>query len=78
MLAVNDGDSVKQIRDYFEKEKFTFRPLRQKESATTEAYGVEAFPTNYVIDKDGKIVAGSLGWNEEKIRAALEKLLPEK
>ena len=33
-----------------------------------------AYPTNYLIDADGKIVWRSVGFNEEDLRAALAKL----
>ncbi len=83
VLAVNIMDPAEQIRDHFQKEKFTFRPLRLDKDnwkAVRAAWIKGTLPT-YVIDKDGKIVTGAEGWREAeklKIRAALEKLLPEK
>lgn len=78
VLAVNNGDTLEKIKEYFGKEKFTFRPVRQKASEISEAYKVSAYPTNYVIGPDGKIVEAVLGFEEEKIKAALEKLAPKK
>ena len=37
-------------------------------------YGVVATPTNYVLDKDGKVVAQIIGGDVEAIRAALAEL----
>ena len=42
--------------------------------AVFKQYGVQAFPTNYVLDQDGKVVWRGVGYDETAIRAALEKL----
>ena len=78
VLAVNSGDSVERIKEYFEKEKFTFRPVRQKENEIADAYGVGAYPTNYVIGKDGKVAFRTVGFDEEKLKETLEELAPRK
>ena len=38
-----------------------------------KAYGVQAYPTNYLIDADGKVLWRSLGFNEKALREALAK-----
>lgn len=78
VLAVNNGDAVENIKKYFEKGKFTFRPVRQKADEISKAYKVSAYPTNYVIGPDGKVAEAVVGFEEEKIKAALEKLAPKK
>ena len=40
------------------------------------AFGVVAYPTNYLIGPDGKIVFRATGFDETALRAALEKLAP--
>ena len=37
-------------------------------------YRVEAYPTNYILDNEGKVIFRSVGFSEEAIRAALKKL----
>ena len=37
-------------------------------------YGVKGYPSNYLLDSNGKIVFRSVGFDEEGIRAALAKL----
>ncbi len=49
-------------------------PRNTKDYAVFEDYGVMAYPTNYVLDSEGKVVYRSLGFDEKAIRAALEKL----
>jgi len=39
-----------------------------------KTYGVMAYPTNYVLGPDGKVVWRGVGFDEAAIRAALEKL----
>ena len=36
-----------------------------------KAYGVQAYPTNYLLGPDGKIVWRSVGFDEAGLRAAL-------
>ncbi len=55
VLAINLQDSKDQIRKYFEENKFTFTPLMQKSDEISKAYGVSAYPTNYLVGPDGKI-----------------------
>ena len=39
-----------------------------------EKYGVQGIPTNYVIDRSGKIIARFEGFDEEGIRKALARV----
>jgi hypothetical protein len=38
------------------------------------AYGVQAYPTNYPVDRNGVVVWRSAGFNEEALPEALAKL----
>ena len=42
--------------------------------ALGKAYGVKAYPTNYLVDPDGKIVWRGVGFDEPALRAALAKI----
>ena len=37
-------------------------------------YGVQAYPTNYVVDSKGKVVFRCVGFDEEGIKKALAQL----
>jgi hypothetical protein len=37
-------------------------------------FGVNGYPTNYLIDSNGKIAFRSIGYDESGLRAALAKL----
>ena len=67
------------IQKYVAENKFTFPIILagsggSGEYALAKSYGVEAYPTNYLVDADGKVVFRSVGFNEAGLKAALEKL----
>jgi len=70
-VAVNIGDEKQVIADYWKQQEFTFDAVRQDADEVSAAFGVKVYPTNFVIDGDGKIVYGAVGWNEDAIRKAL-------
>lgn len=79
IIAVNSGDSKETINSYFKKEKFTFlvgmdSEQGGKDYGVASKFGVQAYPTNYLLDESGKIVFRSLGFDEEGLIKALEKL----
>jgi hypothetical protein len=56
--------------------KFDFPIVRDKTAGNdvVSLYKVEAFPTNYVLDGNGKVVARFVGFDQAGIEAALKKL----
>lgn len=74
---MNRGDSKEQIRKYVTEGKFTF-PIVMGGSGEQytlgKAYGVKAYPTNYLVDAaTGKVLWRAIGFNEAGMRAALAK-----
>ncbi len=67
------GDDKDVIQKYWREKGFTMRPVRQQDSAVSDAFGVMAYPTNYLIGPDGKILWRGVGWNEAALRQALGK-----
>jgi hypothetical protein len=79
LIAINNGDSKDRINQYVKEGSFTFPigmggPRNTKDYQVFENYGVQAYPTNYVIGPDGKVVFRTIGFNEKGIREALAKL----
>jgi hypothetical protein len=79
LVAVNSGDSPKIISQYVKELNLTFPIGMDSEEGgkyygVADKYGVQAYPTNYVLDSSGKVVWRGVGFDEEGIRAALEKL----
>ena len=42
--------------------------------AVGRTYGVQAYPTNYLLDENGKIVWRGVGFDEQALRAAIDRL----
>lgn len=75
MIAINNGDSEDVINKYVTENSFTFKVgMPPKGYGIFGDYGVQAYPTNYLLDGDGKVVYRSVGFDEKGLKAALEKL----
>lgn len=62
VLAVEQGDSLGELREYVEDEQFTFMVLAGTD-AVAKSYNIYAYPTSFFIDADGvvrSIVVGSM------------------
>ena len=79
LVAINLGDSNEVINKYVKEGGFSF-PIVKGESSQTgsvfEKYGVQAFPTNYVLDSEGKVVFRAVGFNEE-VEEGMRKALAD-
>jgi hypothetical protein len=66
------------VSQYLKSNKFTFPVVISEDKGdgkdVVARYGVEAFPTNYVLDGRGRVVFRSTGFDEAGIRKALAKL----
>jgi hypothetical protein len=78
VLTLNASDSRATIRRYFESEGFDLKTglLEDTRTANTllRQYGVQAFPTNYLIGRDGKVVWRGVGFDEKALRKAIAGL----
>jgi hypothetical protein len=79
LIAVNNGDPVERINSYVKEGSFTFPivmggPQNAKNYEVFEKFGVQVYPTNYLLDSEGKVVYADIGFNEKAIREALDKL----
>ena len=70
-LCVNLQDEEKVIRDWWEEDGFTLQPVQQEGSVVSKAFGVKYYPTNFIINPEGKVVYRRVGWQEGEIREAL-------
>jgi hypothetical protein len=78
LIAVNSTDDRNTVSKYIAENKFAFvvgmEEVGSKHYKVSEKYGIQAYPTNYVIDPVGKVAYRSTGFDEPAIRKALEKL----
>jgi hypothetical protein len=78
LVAINGSDEKNVIQKYVTDNKFTFNIALAGKNAgaaydIAEKYGVQAYPTNYLLDPTGKVLFRSVGFNEQGLRSALEK-----
>lgn len=73
IVCVNIGDDADVINDYWKENEFSLTAVQQVGSKVSDAFGVMAYPTNYVIGKDGKVAWRGVGYNEDSIRSWLLK-----
>lgn len=70
-LAVNIGDDKDVIAQWWQDGKFSLRAVRQSGDEVSRAFGVQAYPTNYVVGPDGRVLYRGVGYDEQAIRKAL-------
>lgn len=76
LLAVDCGDTVETVKDFVAKQRYRFPiAMDRAEKSINGIYGVQAFPTTYVIGPDGKIIASSVGFDEKELSQTLSKAL---
>ena len=71
-LAINLGDEKEVIESWWKEGGFTLRAVKQEGGTLSTAFGVKAYPTNYVVGPDGKVLYRAVGYNEPALRRALE------
>ena len=81
ILGVNMGESEETVRHFLKtKVDVQFPILFDKEGTALKRWGVFAFPTSYVIDKEGKIryaIFGGVDWENKDILQKITYLLNE-
>ena len=78
MIAMNGMDEKDVIQKYVTENNFTFRIGMAKVKGAksydvAEQYGVQAYPTNYLIGSDGKVLWSAVGFDEAGLLAAMKK-----
>ena len=64
VLAVNMGETAEQVRAYIEKHRLSFPHVMDPEARAERAFGIQATPTNYLIDRRGHVVAAGMGYRD--------------
>jgi thiol-disulfide isomerase/thioredoxin len=78
IVAVNYRENRKTVDTFTEQFNLSFPVTLDPAGRINGLYGIEAFPTTFIIDREGKIVTrvvGSLNWNTPELFVAFETLL---
>ena len=78
VLAINIEEPRAKVAAWVRQAKVTVPILLDPTGRVTNAYGVTATPTTFLVGRDGKLVAKALGtkpWTGDKGRALLGLLL---
>ncbi len=80
ILGVNEGESPDEIRAFLKQVPVNFPILLDTDGEHLKPWQVFAFPTSYVVDKQGRLrlgLFGSIEWDSPETIAEIEKLLAE-
>lgn len=78
MLAVNVLEDAETARGFIEEEGFTYPVLLDTNGRVMIRYGVRAYPTTYIIDRDGYVLGvrpGFHDWGTDAMIASVRELL---
>jgi peroxiredoxin len=71
MIAINVQESDAQVKAFFEKLKLSFTTLMDGNGEVATGFAVNALPTTFVLDKEGRIVGAAIGPREWDSRASI-------
>ena len=76
VLTINSNEPkiVNQVRPYINKRKYKFEVSLDPSSKLAKQFGVNGFPTLFLVDKNGKIIHKSAGYSEGIEEEYLKKL----
>jgi peroxiredoxin len=63
ILAVSIDENTKDAVDFAAAQKLNFPVLLDPRQKIADAYEVEGIPTMFIVDKDGKIISGQIGYD---------------
>jgi thiol-disulfide isomerase/thioredoxin len=61
-VAVNSG-SDKKIDDFMKEHELTYRVINDSSGALAKKFGIDAYPTTLIYDKDGKLKFAEVGYS---------------
>ncbi len=80
ILAINLGEEVADIRRFLDSRPVNFPVLLDPGQSLPKRWKVFAFPTSYLLGRDGSIrysVAGAIDWAATPVRQAIDALLAQ-
>jgi peroxiredoxin len=78
MVAVDIMEEQPAVGAFIRKGNFAFPAAIDSDGKVSSAYGIQAVPATFVLDRDGAIILSAVGgrdWNTPEVAAAFETLL---
>ena len=78
MVAINtaeESDPVTKAREFKQRHGLTYPILIDADGAVRKAYAVYGFPTNALVDREGKIRYIGAGFDAASLDRALQELM---
>ena len=78
VVGVDVGETAAQMRAFLKRVDVAFPNLLDVEASAAARWNVHAFPTSFVIDRDGRIrygIVGALDWERAENMGPIEALL---
>ncbi|MCP4233400.1 MAG: TlpA family protein disulfide reductase, partial [Aestuariibacter sp.] len=78
ILTVNTGESSQRVKKFIEPFDINFAILLDENGKAVRDWRVYAFPSNFLIDKNGVIrygYRGALEWDSKEVLEIIETLL---
>ena len=78
MVAINSQETDAQVKSFFDKYKLSFTALLDSSGEVGTWFDVNAFPTTFVLDKQGRIIGRAIGpreWDSQASVALFDHLI---
>jgi len=80
ILAVDVEESKSKVWRFKKLLNITFTTLLDSKGTVIKDWGIQIYPTSYLIDSEGHIrygVQGALEWDNEEVKQLIETLMPK-
>jgi thioredoxin-related protein len=77
---VDMGESAEQVKAYVAKHRLSFSQLLDPSTDIASMFSIRATPTNFLVDRQGNILAGGPGyrdWTTPEAHRLIQHLLRE-
>ena len=79
LLAVNMEEEAAKVRSFARNKGLSFPILLDGNGEVTRKYGVQSQPVAYLIDIEGNVIGGAVGyrkWDRKEMKALILSLMP--
>jgi thiol-disulfide isomerase/thioredoxin len=81
IVSVNFQESAEEMRAFMRQVEVDFPVLLDSDGAVSHAWGVFAFPSSFLVDRNGRVrysVNSAIEWDEEAVIVLIDRLLAER